>query len=206
MGATGLVGTALTKLLCTSTEYERVNILTRKKGLYTHPKVKEIHLNDSWESIEADHVFCCIGTTIKKAGSQEAFEAVDYELPIKLAHWVLAHKSDFMGIITAMGAKPTSPFFYNRVKGKVEKDIAELGLKSVKIFRPSIIIGERSESRLFEKWAQVLMQKIDWIIPPKYKAVSAEEIAKCMYIAAQRPDKGVVILENDQIKKASLEA
>src|SRR5690606_18048475 len=105
---------------------------------------------------DVDDVFCCLGTTIKKAGSQEAFKIVDYDYPVKLA--LMAQTADVQNflVISALGANAQSKVFYSRTKGQLENQLKEINLKALHIFQPSLLLGNRQEFRLGEKIASIL--------------------------------------------------
>lgn len=203
IGASGLVGKSLSTQLAQSNLYEKVTVLVRKKLNFDHPKIEQVvidynHLDGL--QLNADHIFCCLGTTIKKAGSKEAFKKVDYEYPLQIAKIAEKEHAKLYAIVTAMGASEDSSIFYNKVKGSVEADLAKLNIPSIGIFRPSMLLGDRTESRLGEKIGKVLMKAFDFIIPDKYKAIHVDQVAKAMVNYAQNPLKGVTITENDAMQ------
>ena len=152
-GASGLTGGYLLNLLLESPEYSSVIAYVRKSSGLTHPKLKEIVVD--WETLQepvaAEDIFCCLGTTIKKAGSQEAFRRVDYNYPLQLAQLQYRGGSQQFLLVSAMGADAKSSIFYSRVKGELENALQSIGYKSLHIFRPSFIAGPRKESRTGEK-------------------------------------------------------
>jgi len=99
------------------------------------------------KDLQADHVFCALGTTIKKAGSQAKFRQVDYDYPLALARITLAEGARHFSLVSALGASVSSPFFYSRVKGELERALQEMDWPGLGIVRPSVIAGERAESR-----------------------------------------------------------
>ena len=128
IGSTGLVGSYLVQELLNSPNFDSVITPVRKPFFESHPKLKEIIFNfkneDAINDLEpVNHIFCCLGTTIKKAGSKEAFRFVDYELPIQFAQWAEKINADSFSIVTAMGANSNSSIFYNQVKGEIEKEL-----------------------------------------------------------------------------------
>ena len=204
-GSTGLVGNALlTELI---QHYSEVICLVRKPGNSEIKGVRELEVNfDDLESIPreiiADHLYLCLGTTIKKAGSKEAFRTVDYEYPYTISKLFKSRGTTQLSIISALGADKSSSIFYNRVKGELENDLINLNPKGLSIFRPSLIMGERQETRFGERMGQVIMQFFGFLfVGPlnKYKGVSAIAIAKSM--VHSRDISGVRIVESDEIQE-----
>ncbi len=208
-GATGLVGSTLLEYLLNGTNYRRVMVLTRRPLSVSHPKLEEIiidfdHLQQTVFPEPIDDAYCCLGTTIKKAGSREAFRKVDYEYPLEMAR--LAQKtgaSQFL-IITAMGAGKKSLFFYNRVKGEIEEALRQFNNMDIHIFRPSLLLGEREEQRAGEKIGAIVMKLISPLLIfklKKYKPVAAKTVATAMYKIAQGNLTGYQVYESDKIKE-----
>jgi len=208
VGGTGLVGRHLVKALLDSDAFSLVTVVVRKKFFKKHPKLKEIlfNFNDkkSLESLEApDHLFCCIGTTIKKAGSQKKFKDVDFGIPLLFGNWSERSNVRSFSIVTSMGADRGSKIFYNRVKGEVENKIKKMSIPKINIFRPSLILGNRDESRPGEKLAQVVFKIINPLFfgpVKKYKAIEAKKIATGMvYYLEKDMGGGTHIIESDMI-------
>ena len=152
LGATGLVGRSCLELLLQDDRYATVHALTRTPLSQQHPKLRShvvpfAELARAVAELAARDVFCCLGTTIKKAGSEAAFRQVDYEYPLIAARSAAQSGARQFLIVTALGADPGSRIFYNRVKGEVERAICELPLATVHVLRPSMLLGERSEVR-----------------------------------------------------------
>lgn len=208
-GATGLVGGFVLDYLLEDDAFSEVIVLTRKSIPKNHPKLKQLlvnfdQLNDYKEQIKADIVFCCLGTTIKAAGSQEAFRKVDYEYPLSIAEIAKANGAKSYLLVSAIGSSKNSIVFYNRVKGEVEDAIGNLHFDSYHILQPSLIIGDRSEKRFGEGIAQTAAPVFDTMMfgPfSKYKSIKAEQIAKAMIHFSKSDEKGVFIHESDELKK-----
>ncbi len=199
IGATGLIGFQLTQKLCQSAYYERVKVLTRKPLGWQHARLQEIQFEfDRPNSLltQADDIFCCLGTTMKKAGSKEAFRKVDYEYPMTLARLAREQGATQFSIVTAMGADVHSMFFYNRVKGEVERDLATLHYPTLLIYRPSLLLGNRSESRLGERIGERFMKAFNPLIPANYKAVDSGQVAEVMCKKAQQGLTGLHVFES----------
>ena len=209
VGATGLVGGFVLEQLLEDAYYDSVVVLSRKSLQLQHAKLKEVLVNfDQLENytndIKADVVFCCLGTTIKAAGSQEAFKKVDYEYPLRVAEIAKQNGASAFLIVTALGAAKSSIIFYNRVKGEVEEAIGNLHFDAFHILQPSLIIGERKESRTGEGIAQTLSPIYDTLMfgpLTKYKSIKAEQIAIAMVYFSKTDAKGILLHESDELHK-----
>jgi hypothetical protein len=205
IGATGLTGSLLLDLLLRSDAFHLVQVYCRKSLGITHPKLKEYVIDfDQYEgTIEADVLFCCLGTTIKKVKTQEAFKKVDLEYPVKYARLQQAVGTKRMMVISAMGASANSSFFYSRVKAQMETELAAIGFEQLSIFRPALITGNRLEHRSGEK----IVSSIFGILNPlllgglrKYRSIPAARIAQSMLDHSLLEDeKGCTILLSDEI-------
>lgn len=191
VGATGLTGTSLVEQLCENDEYVSVTVIARRAPAFTHPKLEvKIRNFDTLEEkdIELAHeLYCCLGTTIKKAGSREEFEKVDFEYPLTIASLAKKRGIPHMLVITAMGANEKSPFYYNRVKGKLEHDLMEIGLQRLSIIRPSLLVGEREEFRLGEKAGEQVLKFVKPLLVGPLKrsrSIEASQVAKAMIVIA----------------------
>lgn len=209
IGGTGLTGTRLLKILLTSDIYDRVISLVRSDIKISHPKLEQYVVDfdnpESYESlIEGNDMFCCLGTTIKKAGSQSAFQKVDLEYPIQLAKVAATNGVKQFSIISSLGANPNSGNFYLRTKGKCEEELRKLGFQSTSIFRPSLLVGNRKEFRLREKIGEILMRLLSIFMIGglrKYRAIKVQTVAYAMYQIAQKNTVGYHIYESDEIEK-----
>lgn len=200
VGASGLVGMPLSLEVAKNSTYEKVTLLLRKPLAINHPKIEQKIIDfDNLEGLElkADHVFCCLGTTINKAGSKEAFKKVDYTYPLAIAKIAEKENVELFAIVTAMGANENSMIFYNKVKGATETSLAALNIPHIGIFRPSMLLGDRKERRLGEQLGKVFMKMADFITPAKYKAIHVDLVAKAMVAYASKPSGGVTVIEND---------
>jgi len=200
-GATGLIGKQLLEMLLVSARYAKVVALTRSPLTSHHPKLRNIitpfsDLERSIKGLHSDDVFCCLGTTMAKAGSKEKFYEVDFQYPLNLASATLQGGAKQYLLVSALGADTRASIYYNRVKGEVEKAISETGFETVHIFRPSLLLGPRAEKRPGEDAARALYTLFGFAIPMKYKAISSEKVASSMMDAAARNMKGVFIHES----------
>lgn len=204
LGATGLTGDLLLQLLLQSVQYKKVIIYVRKPTNQIHPKLVEqiIHYETIDTAVEADDVFCCLGTTIKIAKTKEAFEKVDLHYPLKIAALQQKAGSTQFLVVSAMGASATSSIFYSRTKGLMEKGLTELGFESLYIFRPSFILGDRKEERMGEKIGIAISKLIaPLMIGPlkNYQPVEASAIAASMIKHALSNQKGNQVILSGKI-------
>ena len=191
-GATGLVGNELLQLLLSDPSYSKVLILVRKKIPVDHPKLIQLQVDfNRIESlsipVQVQDAFCTLGTTIRTAGSQEAFRKVDYDYVVGLGKLCEKNKISKFLVVSAMGADVSSRVFYNRVKGEMENTVGQLAIPSIIICRPSLLMGKRRESRPGERLAQAVMGGLGFLFVgglKKYKAIQARTVAAAMIAAA----------------------
>ncbi|WP_192821949.1 oxidoreductase [Rufibacter sp. LB8] len=206
-GASGLVGNHCLHLLLQSHRYHKVISVGRKQLDVKHPKLQQLvvdfdHLEKHRHSLVADDVFCCLGTTIKQAGSKENFRKVDYSYVVNLAKITATHFATQFFVVSAMGADPEAGVFYNRVKGEMEQAVKALPFTAVHIFQPSLLLGEREEFRLGEKVASGFAKTFGFVFSGplrKYKAIEARTVAKAMLEAAKQDGGGVLVHSNEQM-------
>jgi uncharacterized protein YbjT (DUF2867 family) len=207
-GASGLIGQSLLQQLLQSDQYNNVIALVRRPSLDKQPKLEEVvldfeQINRFQTDLKVDDVFCCLGTTIKSAGSQEAFTKVDHTYVFELARWAQDHQCRLFSVISSVGAAPSTSNFYLRTKGQMETDVMALKIPSIHIFRPSLLLGQRKEFRLAEKLSEKLMRVINPLLCGsfrKYRAIRAEAVAQAMYNRAQSQSDGTSIYEGAEIR------
>lgn len=154
------------------------------------------------EDIEA--VFCCVGTTQNRAGSTEAFQKIDRDLPIALARWAAEHNTTTLVCVSSVDAKAGARSVYLRTKGEMEAGVAGAGLRSTYLLRPSLLAGERDEFRLVERIGNGILGVVEPImVGPlrKYRAVQTKTVAKAMLACAEQAAPGVHIVESDAIQE-----
>lgn len=213
-GASGLVGNELLHILLNSPHYKEVKVLVRRPLDMAHEKLEQVvtdfdKLDDYANHFDVDDVYCCLGTTIKKAGSQSAFKKVDYEYPLKMAELAKSQQVKNFLIITALGADAESKVFYSRTKGQLQVRLKKTGLTALHIFQPSLLLGDRQEFRLGEKAATVLSPAISKLLKgkmKKYKPVEARNVALAMYEVAQIERTGNYTYPSDRIEKISAQS
>lgn len=204
-GTTGLIGAQVLELLLNEGRYDRVVALSRKPLGTNHPKLTNLVLNfdqlENYDSaLKGDDVYCCLGTTMKQAGSKEAFQKVDFHYPVSLAAITARQGAQQFLLVTALGANAHSTIFYNRVKGEVEQAIGKIGFNALHIFHPSMLIGPRTEQRAGEKTAQQAMQWMGFLIPKKYKAIDSGRVARAMVAVARQDRKGTFVYESAELQ------
>jgi len=190
VGSTGLVGGNVIKVL--SNKKQRAIALTRRSIPNLPPNITEMIIDfDAFEKNgslpSCNNVFICLGTTIKTAGSKENFRKVDIDYCLSIARKAKESGAETLSLISSIGANSSSKNFYLRTKGELEESIQRLGFSTVNIFRPSFLVGERSEKRLAEKIAINLAKIMDFFLigtASKYRSVKAESLAKTMVLKA----------------------
>jgi len=208
-GATGLVGRFCLGLLLADERYSRTVAIGRREPAHMHAKlvVRRAAL-DSVEAIDdpalgtVDDVFCCLGTTIRKAGSQEAFRRVDLDYVVNAAAFAKRRGARHFLMVTAVGADARSRVFYSRVKGEAEEAVTNVGIECVSVFRPSLILGPREESRLKERLAKSVATALSFAMIgslSKFRPIEARTIAQAMLAAAAAPKSGVTVYEFEQM-------
>ena len=206
IGATGLVGEETLKQLLKCADYNKVIALTRKplslKNAKFENPVVDFDKPEQYNSIKADDVFCAMGTTIGKAGSQAAFRRVDYEIPLAVAEFALKNGAAKFILVSSMGANAKSAIFYSRTKGELEQALAKLKYKALIIVRPSILLGDRKEQRTGEAIGRFVAEKLSFLFAgplAKYKGTPVDLLAGVMIKLANEDKTGVRIVENDEI-------
>ena len=207
LGASGLVGGFCLKALVDDPDYTRVLTFGRRE-LPPLTRAKVTQRVADLGSLTADDfrgaqdVFSALGTTIRKAGSQEAFRRVDLELPLRAAQEALQAGAEQFVIVSSVGADPASKNFYLRTKGELERELAKLPFRAIHILRPSLLIGKRQEFRLGETIGMQIAPVLDLLtLGPlrKYHSMRAEIAGKAMVGAAQSGKSGTFIYEFDPI-------
>ncbi len=200
IGGTGLVGVELLRLLASDTEFSRIDSVGRSIVPDLQDRVHQVVMDLLEESLPAnvtpDVVFCCLGTTIRTAGSQEAFRRVDYEMPMRIAKAARARGAQHFILVSSLGANLASRTFYSRIKGELERELQTLGYPSLTFVRPPLLLGDRTEPRFGEQVATLVMLTFRLLIPRSLRAISATRVAAAMVAAAKRRRVGVEVIEN----------
>lgn len=199
-GATGLTGELLLDRLLNEPTIERV-LAPSRKPLAEHPHldnpVGEPAVFLPQLSGPVDVAFCCLGTTIKQAGSEQVFRAVDHDMVVAFGKRAREMGARHLIVVSAIGADPKSSVFYTRVKGEMEQSLRAQGWPQLTLARPSVLIGERMEERPVEKIAATLSK----LVPGKYHGIEACELARALWRLALEEDNGVRVVESDELRK-----
>jgi len=192
-GVTGITGQAVLNELLRNSRVEKVTAVTRKSLYLENSKFHEVLLSDFSilkeyeEQLHADVYFCCIGTTIKKAGNKVQFRSVDYKIPVAIAKLAEQLSVSQLFVVSSIGSNPKSSNFYLRTKGEMERDVRKNYSGNLRIVRPSLLIGTRDEIRIKERFAIILMKLVGWMFVGtfrKYKSIRTTTLAKAMMSVA----------------------
>jgi len=209
-GATGLVGGELLELLLADPAVARVRSLVRRPSGRQHAKLYE-HVVDFGNLLATtaleppvDEAYCCLGTTMRAAGSRGAFRRVDHDYVTAFARLALGLGAASLTVISSLGADPESRSFYLRTKGEVERELIALGLPSLGIVRPSLLLGQRRELRIGERAGELGLRLASPLLKgslARYRPVHARTVARAMVGLGRRRDPGVHVLESDDIQR-----
>ena len=206
VGATGLVGRECVRQLATQPTVSRTIALVRRApAAGTFPPSVDVVATDFAllqpvaTGLGATHVVCALGTTMKQAGSREAFRQVDHDYVLAIARGAKLGGARHFVLVSALGADPASRFFYNRVKGEVERAVLGLGYRSVTILRPSLLLGARGEFRLGE----ALAKRFAWLTPGPYKPVHASDVAAAAVRAVVEDRPGARIVASREMRRGA---
>lgn len=192
-----MVGEQLVKQLLSRSEFSEVVVFGRRETGLEHPKLREETVNfnqvENWASkVKGDVLFSCLGTTIKKAGSQENQFKIDYTFQFVTAEAAARNKVAHYVLVSSSGANANSPIFYSRMKGQLEEAVLQLPFRKITILRPSLLLGERKEKRGGEAFAQKVMPAITRYVFRKYRPIPAATVARAMLQAAIHPTPKIV--------------
>ncbi len=212
-GAGGLVGRELLQLLLASSHYVSVHSLVRRPSAAAPSNSKLHELLVSFDGLPAlpacNDVYIALGTTIKVAGSEQAFRRVDYDYVVAVASAGRAAGASRLGIVSALGADPKSRVFYNRVKGEMQDAVVKLGYESVVIAQPSLLVGDREAlgqpTRAGEVWARRLLGPVAGLIPAGIRPVSASDVAAALLVATLRCAPGTTLVPSRDMHRVVVE-
>jgi len=201
LGASGMIGRRLVQALLAEPAYSAVRVLVRHPLTIQHPRlIQEVvdfeALPEGDTAFACDVLFITFGTTMARAGSKEAFRRIDYEIPLETARRARQAGAESLVLVSAVGADPGSLFFYSRVKGLLERHLRDLAFTRLLIFRPSILLGDRQESRPGEKVAMLIataLRKISPGVLGKWSGMPASMLASAMVRASLQPEAGTFI-------------
>lgn len=204
VGATGLIGDHCLDLLLARPEYDRVTALVRRPIERRHDRL-EAHVVD-FEALDASgavfaarDVYCCLGTTMKIAGSQDRFRRVDHDYPVEIARRARAAGAERLGLVSAVGADVAARSFYLRVKGETERDVAALGYATLVVARPSFLLGERRERRPAEAVGIAASRALSFLFVGglrPYRPIHARQVATALIAAVLEGSRGTVVLDH----------
>jgi uncharacterized protein YbjT (DUF2867 family) len=215
-GATGLTGSRLLALLLARPEYGRVHAVLRRPLPEAQRPADPaaaarlvVHVADlarpaaELDLPAVDDVYLCLGTTIRAAGSREAFRSVDFDATVRIARLARRRGAGRCAVVSALGADASSRVFYPRIKGETEAALATLGYPSLTVLRPSLIDGERAELRPGERMALALARPASALLPARWRPVPADAIARCLLASVLRGQPGLRVIESDRIARAA---
>ena len=207
IGASGLVGSKALQHALADPRIDKVTAVVRKEMDITHPKLTQLvvdfdNLDSYAANIKGDAVLSALGTTLKQAGSSAKFTKVDYEYQLKIAEIAKRNGAKTFVLLSSGGANKKSMMLYIKVKGEVEDAISKLGFEKLAILQPSVLLGERKDSRPAEAVAQWGVKALSFLFKgplEKYKGIEADTVGAAMVNAVQKPYKGLRIVENLEI-------
>lgn len=205
-GATGLVGGYLVEELLKLNIYEKIKIFSRQEPAVKNNKIELVinnleNIGEIADLIRGNDLFCCLGTTIKKAGAKEAFKKVDLVLPSKIAEMAASNSVNNFVVISSIGAKAGSKNFYLQVKGMMEDEVMKHPFENTVIVRPSLLLGDRKEYRFAESLAKIFMPLINPLLRGKfrkYRSIHGRSVAIAMINLVLFPRKKI-IFESDEL-------
>lgn len=214
LGASGLIGESLLEQLLSDIHYKEVLTVGRKKLERQHPKLKQLvvdfdKLNDYASEIHGDVIFCCLGTTKSKTPNQVQYKKIDYQYPLNAAAIAQINGIEQYHLVSALGANPSSSIFYTKTKGEVERDLKALPFKSIHIYQPSLLVGERKENRNMEGMMTVVMQVLNPLLFSglrKYRSIKIEKVARAMLKKSLEDATGTFVYPSDKIEEISNES
>jgi uncharacterized protein YbjT (DUF2867 family) len=209
LGASGLVGGYCLQTLLSDSRYARIVLLGRRElAAARHPrltqKIVDFEGLTQADFHRADEVFCALGTTMRKAGSKEAFRRVDVDYPLSAAQLSRQAGAKQFLLVSSVGADAAAKNFYLRTKGELEQEIGKLGFNAFHVFRPSLLLGKREEFRLGERIATAVAPLLNFAMAGglrRYRAIRAASVGKAMVAAAQQEKRGTLVYQYEEIRK-----
>lgn len=205
-GATGLIGSYLLEFLLKDSDIHLINVVGRNPFHLQHDKINNIVIDfEDVSSISnsitgSEAVFVSIGTTMSKVnGDKIKYKSVDFDIIFNIANACKQKNINQFIYVSSLGANANSSNFYLRLKGEIDEAVAKLNLNSTSVFRPSVLLGKRNESRPGEKIMQFVMPLLDFMIPSNSKAIKAEDVAKSMLNTTKNYKTGLHIYQHSQI-------
>lgn len=207
-GASGLVGDELLRLVLKVEDYGRVTALTRRPLRIEHPRlanriVSFARLREQLQGVPCHDAFCCLGSTIRKAGTPQAFRAVDFDLVLAFAQVARAAGAQRLVVVSSAGAAPGARHFYLRVKGEAEQALGGMGFPCLDILQPGLLLGSRRELRPLEQAAGVVMRLLNPLLRgslAQYRAIAARDVALAMLGAARSGRRGIYVYNGEALR------
>lgn len=209
VGASGLIGSNLLQILLEEDYYDQVVVLVRRELPVKHKKLTQLiidfdKLSDYSGQINGHVIFSCLGTTLSQTPDKNEYRKIDYDYPLQLAQLALQNGVKQFHLVSAVGADAKSSGFYLKLKGETENDIIKLGLPSLHIYRPSMLLGRKEKVRLMETILSGIMRVIDPLLIgslSKYHSVSGATVARAMFIQSIDNETGTFIYQYKEIKQ-----
>lgn len=208
-GASGLIGGELTQLLLQSSYYEEVLLLVRNELPLQHKNLVQLVVDfdklDQFQNIITGHaLFCCLGTTKSKTPNEDIYRKIDHDYSVKLGQIAKQNKIPHFHLVSSIGADINSSTFYTKLKGETEKDVQAIGLKTLHIYQPSLLVGKRKEYRFTERLFTVIMKVVNPLLIGRlknYRSIPAATVAKAMLNQSLNQEEGVFVHPSDHIKQ-----
>lgn len=218
IGSTGLIGEDLVKKLAQQGSWTSVLAVSRHSKIWTHPKIRTLVFDfASWGDLELQvrsfagntnlDFFCCLGTTIKMAGSEDAFKKIDYTAVVNFATLAQICKGDQLLIVSSLGADSNSKVFYGRMKGEMEVAVQKRFSGKIYFARPSLLLGDRKDFRLFERLAIMFSPIISTLLVgglAKYKPIRSSQVANALVLIASKNKSASLFIENQELHKLTM--
>lgn len=206
IGATGLIGSKIVSMLLNDDRYESIKVFSRRKLKIENPKlileIVDFEKINSWKNkIIGDEIYSALGSTIKKAGSAEERDRIDYSYQFNVLKYASENGVKACSLVSSAGANKDSKNSYLKMKGQLDEEIKKLNFEKIFIFRPSFLLGERENRRISEQIISPFIQMITSIIPPlkKYKPVFGSRVAKSMIKVMNTEEAGYKIYELEKV-------
>jgi uncharacterized protein YbjT (DUF2867 family) len=203
-GSTGMVGKELMALLLEHADVKKVVSIGRRKldrPLATNVEEQVVDFSNLPVLASHDACFIALGTTMKQAGSQEAFRRVDFDAVVAVANAAKASGATRLGLVSALGSNAQSSAFYNKIKGEAEDAVRELAFETLVIARPSLLDSERPESRPGERIGILAARALRFAIPLRYRAIKPGTVARALLLATLQHDRGTLVLESEELER-----
>jgi len=206
-GASGLIGSKLLNIVLQEPDYDEVLVLVRKELPISHKKLVQLvvdfdKLDNHAAAVTGSTVFCCLGSTQKKTPDLAVYRKIDHDYTLKLAKLASQNGVEQYHLVSSIGANSQSSNFYTKMKGETEADIEKTGLECLHIYRPSFLVGVRSESRPRERFFLGLMKLINPLLVGSlrnYRSIPAETVARAMFNESIKKQEGVFIHSSEKI-------